>query len=80
MPQDVIPKLATGDAEIGMLRLRTLVRLRWLAIVGQTGAVLGVHFVLGFPLPLGLCLAVIALQRLAQHLSHHPLAQERQAA
>ena len=60
MPQDLYPKLAAGDAEIGMLRLRTLVRLRWLAIVGQTGAVLGVHFVLGFPLPLGLCLAVIA--------------------
>jgi two-component system sensor histidine kinase RegB len=60
MPQDLYPQLATGDAEIGMLRLRTLVRLRWLAIVGQTGAVLGVHFVLGFPLPLGLCLAVIA--------------------
>ncbi len=60
MPQDLYPKLASGDAEIGMLRLRTLVRLRWLAIVGQTGAVLGVHFALGFPLPLGLCLAVIA--------------------
>ena len=60
MPQDIRPKLAPGDAEIGMPRLRTLVRLRWLAIVGQTGAVLGVHFVLGFPLPLGLCLAVIA--------------------
>jgi two-component system sensor histidine kinase RegB len=60
MPQDLIPKFATGDAEFGMLRLRTLVRLRWLAIVGQTGAVLGVHFVLGFPLPLGMCLSVIA--------------------
>lgn len=44
-----------------MMRLRTLVRLRWLAIVGQTGAVLGVHFVLGFPLPLGFCLTTIAL-------------------
>lgn len=60
MQQELYPRLAAGDAEIGMLRLRTLVRLRWLAIVGQTGAVLGVHFVLGFPLPLGLCLAVIA--------------------
>lgn len=48
-------------AEIGMLRLRTLVRLRWLAIVGQAGAVLGVHLVLGFPLPLGFCFAAIAL-------------------
>lgn len=52
---------AASLAEIGMLRLRTLVRLRWLAIVGQTGAVLGVHLALGFPLPLGFCLAVIAL-------------------
>ena len=63
MPQDfaIGPRPAATGAEIGMLRLRTLVRLRWLAIVGQAGAVLGVHFVLGFPLPLGLCLAVIAL-------------------
>ncbi len=44
-----------------MLRLRTLVRLRWMAIVGQAGAVLGVYFVLGFPLPLGLCLGAVAL-------------------
>ena len=63
MPQDpaILPKLGSGEAEIGMLRLRTLVRLRWLAIVGQAGAVLGVHFALGFPLPLGACLMVIAL-------------------
>src|SRR5512133_128616 len=62
MPQEFLSPshLVPGDVEIGMLRLRTLVRLRWLAIVGQTGAVLGVHFVLGFPLPLGFCLAVIA--------------------
>jgi two-component system sensor histidine kinase RegB len=43
------------------LRLHTLVRLRWIAVVGQTAAVLFVHMVLGFPLPLGFCLAVIAL-------------------
>ena len=63
MPQDLAidPRPTASGAEIGMLRLRTLVRLRWLAIVGQAGAVLGVHFVLGFPLPLGPCLAVIAL-------------------
>ena len=35
----------------GSLRLDTLVRLRWLAIAGQTAAVLFVHFGLGFPLP-----------------------------
>lgn len=42
------------------LRLQTLVRLRWLAVAGQTIAVLFVYFGLGFPLPLGLCLAAIA--------------------
>jgi two-component system sensor histidine kinase RegB len=63
MPQHLASysDLFAGEAELGMLRLRTLVRLRWLAIIGQTGAVLGVHFALGFPLPLGLCLAAIAL-------------------
>ena len=45
----------------GLLSLRTLVRLRWLAVLGQSLAVLGVHFILDFPLPLGACLAVIAL-------------------
>jgi len=43
------------------LRLETLVRLRWIAVVGQTAAVLFVHLLLGFDLPLGFCLAVIAL-------------------
>ncbi len=42
------------------LRLQTLVRLRWLAVFGQTLAVVIVYFGLGFPLPLGLCLAAIA--------------------
>ncbi len=42
------------------LRLQTLVRLRWLAVAGQAIAVISVHFGLGFPLPLGLCLAAIA--------------------
>ena len=45
----------------GLLRLRTLVRLRWLAVIGQSAAVLGVEYVLGFKLPLALCLAMIAL-------------------
>jgi two-component system, sensor histidine kinase RegB len=43
------------------VRLQTLVRLRWLAVGGQTAAVLFVYVILGFPLPLGPCLAVIAL-------------------
>lgn len=44
----------------GPVRLRTLTTLRWLAVAGQTSAILVVHFGLGFPAPLGLCLGVIA--------------------
>ena len=43
------------------VRLDTLVRLRWLAIIGQTIAVLVVYFGLDFQLPIWTCLAVIAL-------------------
>jgi two-component system sensor histidine kinase RegB len=43
------------------VRLDTLLRLRWLAAIGQTTAVLVVYFGLDFPLPIWACLAVIAL-------------------
>lgn len=44
----------------GPVRIRTLTTLRWLAVLGQLSALLIVHFALGFPVPLGLCLAVAA--------------------
>ncbi|GAB4522321.1 MAG: ActS/PrrB/RegB family redox-sensitive histidine kinase [Amphiplicatus sp.] len=44
----------------GPVRLRTLTTLRWLAVAGQTAAILVVQFGLGFPTPLGLSLGVIA--------------------
>src|SRR5712691_5736209 len=50
------------------VRLGTLVRLRWLAVIGQTGAVLVVHYGLDFTLPLGPCLAAIALSALVNVL------------
>jgi two-component system, sensor histidine kinase RegB len=43
------------------LRLQTLIRLRWVAVTGQLGAVLLVRFGLGFDLPLEACLAAIAM-------------------
>src|SRR5205085_4880139 len=43
------------------VRLETLVRLRWLAVIGQTTAVLVVYTGLDFELPILACLAVIAL-------------------
>lgn len=42
------------------LRLNTLIRLRWLAIVGQSAAVLVVAYGLGFPMPVGPCFVLIA--------------------
>ncbi len=43
------------------LKLSTLIRLRWLAISGQTAAILVVALWFGFPLPIGACLALISL-------------------
>jgi two-component system, sensor histidine kinase RegB len=43
------------------VRLDTLVRLRWFGIIGQTTAVLVVHYGLDFDLPIWACLAVIIL-------------------
>jgi two-component system sensor histidine kinase RegB len=43
------------------VRLDTLVRLRWLSIVGQTTAVLVVYFGFGFDLPIWSCLGAILL-------------------
>jgi two-component system sensor histidine kinase RegB len=56
---DLLP-IAPGRVE-RHLRLDTLVRLRWLAIAGQSLAVAGVHFGLGFPLPFGWCFLAIAV-------------------
>lgn len=42
------------------LRVDTLVRLRWLAVAGQSIAILVVYLVLGFPVPIGLAFAAIA--------------------
>ncbi len=42
------------------LRVDTLVRLRWLAIAGQSAALLVVHLGLGFSLPILLCFMAVA--------------------
>lgn len=60
-----IRDLAARERGFGMprhpIRLRTLVRLRWLAVIGQSVAVLFVSFGLGYKLPMPACLGVIAL-------------------
>lgn len=58
----MLAKLGRPDPfHIHHLRLNTLIRLRWLAIVGQSAAVLIVAYWLEFPLPVSLCFALIAL-------------------
>jgi two-component system, sensor histidine kinase RegB len=52
---------APRNTDAGSLHLRTLVRLRWLAVAGQSIAVFFVHFVLGYAVPLGFSLGLIAL-------------------
>ena len=52
---------STSDDPPNGLRVSTLSRLRWLALSGQTCAVLFTRFALGFPLPLTECLIVIGL-------------------
>lgn len=50
--------LRAGDTR---LRLHTIVRLRWLAVIGQSLTVLAVEWGLGMSVPIGWCFAVIAL-------------------
>ncbi len=50
--------LWAGDSR---LRLHTLVRLRWVAVLGQLIAVAFVSFWLGYDMPVGYCLGLVAL-------------------
>lgn len=51
-PKDTLPRRS--------LKLDTLVRLRWLAVCGQTAALLVVHVGLGYPLPIGIAFSLVA--------------------
>ncbi len=50
------------------LRLQTLVRLRWLAVAGQSITVFVVAFLLDYPLPLTICAALIGALAAANFL------------
>ncbi len=57
----MIKKLQTPDfQQTHRLRLNTLIRLRWLAIIGQSVTVMFVAYWLDYPLPVSLCFALIA--------------------
>lgn len=55
------PLRSTTSSTESRLRLHTIVRLRWLAVLGQLLAVLFIWLVMVFPLPVGYCLGFIAM-------------------
>jgi two-component system, sensor histidine kinase RegB len=61
-----IPSASLGDPdpESGRINLHTLVPIRWVAVAGQTLAILTVHYGLGFHLPLMPALAVVGASAL----------------
>ena len=56
-----MPAFPAQQHPLRNVRLDTLVRLRWLAIIGQSTAVLVVYYGLDFHLPIYACLAAIVL-------------------
>ena len=50
-----------ADQSESRLRLQTIVRLRWFAVIGQTIAVAVVALWFHFPMPVGYCLVVITM-------------------
>jgi two-component system sensor histidine kinase RegB len=83
LPARTIPPIAT--AIDGRVTLRTLILIRWIAVIGQFLAVIMVHFGLGLKLPMGPAFAAIGasvllnLAALAQRGSRPRLA-DRDAA
>jgi two-component system sensor histidine kinase RegB len=51
--------LVYGDPRRDSVRLRTLILLRWMAIVGQVGAITVAELYFGLQLPLGACLSLV---------------------
>ena len=49
------------SSQQGALRLDTLIRIRWLAVLGQTTAIFFVHYVLGFSFLIYLCLTFVGV-------------------
>lgn len=57
---DSRPDSGPPTAAQGRVRLQTLVLIRWVALAGQTAAIVFVHLGLGYPMPFVLALAAVA--------------------
>ena len=58
--QSILSRLWQTSDEDSQLRLQTIVRLRWLGVLGQLAAIAVVALVLEFRLPVGWCLFLTA--------------------
>lgn len=63
-----IPGFPARDAGANLVRLRTLVLVRWMAIAGQVAAILVASQAYALQLPLGLCALAVGLSVLANLL------------
>jgi len=59
-PKKKMSQRVLADPVNSRLRLQTIIRLRWIAVLGQFAALSIVAFGLGFYVPVGACLTVIA--------------------
>lgn len=55
---------SVGAGRPGRVRLLTLVRIRWVAVVGQLAAILLLHFGMGYRLPIAYALGAVAVSAL----------------
>ena len=66
-----------GPLPIGAVSARTLILSRWVALVGQTVAIMVVEYGLRFPLPLSYCFGIVAVSAVL-NLGMHASAQSNQ--
>lgn len=67
-PQNLQRRSVT-PATVAGRNMRLLVQLRWIAVAGQLGTILAVHFGLGVPLPLIPMLGIVAALALANYVA-----------
>jgi two-component system sensor histidine kinase RegB len=60
-----LPGLQVADVGANMVRQRTLILVRWMAIAGQVAAILAASQLYGLQLPLGLCALAVGVSVLA---------------
>jgi len=72
MAETLVEQAAPARPSAGRVRLRTLVLVRWIAIVGQTGALAIVHWGLGYDLPVEPTLAIVGASVVLNLVESHP--------